>query len=255
MNRVYVIIGIRLNPDDEDRMRNVMVCLRALREQTARRDSFEILVVEQDTESRAQAALEPLCDHYILDVYTDAYNRSRAFNAGVKYVQESNPDMMNILCFLDSDLLIGKDWIERAVNIFHRKKTAALIPYNLVKYIDEASSERIAKLGVENLDFQSLTAIKNLTSSVGGSMWVRLAHYRIAGGYDERYIGWGCEDQDFFIRLKQVTKVCRMAYTIYHLNHDRPTVVNDHMKRNLELYKNTWWSKGILSPLGLEVIE
>lgn len=85
---------------------------------------------------------------------------------------------------------------------------------------------------------QGLPADFRQTQVLGNSHFsIKKEHYMKIGGYDERFIGYGCEDLDFNARSLKVIGQSRMnlqpSHTVYHLEH---------------VYeKNKWQDRGLLA--------
>jgi predicted glycosyltransferase involved in capsule biosynthesis len=60
-------------------------------------------------------------------------------------------------------------------------------------------------------------------------------YYKI-GGHDPRFIGWGGEDDAFFIKSNNILGVVRLNYDLFHLNHPK----NLHNAENNPNYKNNY---------------
>lgn len=84
---------------------------------------------------------------------------------------------------------------------------------------------------------RGLPADFRTTQILGNSHFSMLKeHYMKLGGYDERFIGYGCEDLDFNIRSLRLIKQSRMnlqsSHTVFHLKH--------------KYEKKRWKDKGLL---------
>jgi hypothetical protein len=61
----------------------------------------------------------------------------------------------------------------------------------------------------------------------GACMWITRDAFDRVGGMDERYVGWGGEDDDLVARLELHAPVRRFTDPFLHLDHPRPPMVND----------------------------
>jgi len=235
------------------RMRNLEATLRALNEQTVPRSMYKIVIVEQDKMPYLKKDVAHLCDKYIADEYDLPFNRSRAVNRGVA---EAKPKASDLVCVLDADLFVDPGWIERCVltmNDDEVKPMQALLPFSSVLYLASGVSDDIVDAEIYPFGAEDLPTIRVGKSSVGGCMWVRSAVYSLIGGHDERFIGWGCEDQDFFIRISHAVSVYRLDEAMLHLYHPRFEEVSEEdqkaIDRNRRLYKRLYGEqKGIFNP-------
>ena len=55
-------------------------------------------------------------------------------------------------------------------------------------------------------------------------MWIRSALFHRTGGLDERYAGWGGEDEDMIVRMAAAGSIARFDDVMVHLAHRRPPV-------------------------------
>ena len=79
---VTVVMGVRCNPSEPERLANAKICLQALNVQTLPRWRYRIVVVEQDETPRLERELAPFADKYVFAYNPGPYNRGWAFNIG-----------------------------------------------------------------------------------------------------------------------------------------------------------------------------
>ena len=73
----------------------------------------------------------------------------------------------------------------------------------------------------------------------GGSIAFKKASYYKVGGFNEAYEGYGCEDCDFFVRLRDNTKFFNQrSIDMFHLWHARVPGWTDRHKANKRLAEN-----------------
>ncbi len=226
---VIVVVGIRAAPHETARLENVLACLRALNVQSMARWEYRLVVIEQDAEPRHEHVLGPLADRYVFAFNPGAYNRGWAFNIGASLPGCDSAH----LCFIDADLLLPADFLERC-DAMLKAGRRALLPYEEVQYLDEPCS----KLAMDRRAAEPFTDIGNagrgdvFQGSQGGCIWVDAALYRDVGGHDERFRGWGREDVEFFARLNRAAPVERMPGRLFHLYHPRPCMEDRWAKAN-----------------------
>lgn len=166
--------------------------------------------------------LLPLAKFNVKHVYQEdkGFRKTRALNNGVK---NSTGD---ILVFCDQDLVFGEDYIKTVLENLKKKEFLHFRPYNLTE------SERDRFINLQNdRDFKYSEFVKTLPKEytesvkktlkkdsirkilnilklrkrgiklVGMSYALFKEDYIKVNGYDERYQGWGYEDDDFGNRL------------------------------------------------------
>jgi len=108
-SEVLIVVPFRDRGSETRRLRNLLACLLALRDQSVSRDSYQVVTVETDDEPRWQEAIEPYADHYLFARKPGAFNKSWAVNVGVV----NTPGRPEVICILDADVLPDRDFVAR----------------------------------------------------------------------------------------------------------------------------------------------
>jgi hypothetical protein len=204
-DRVSVVMAFRGQGDG--RLTSLKKCIKCLREQTV---NCYIILVEQDVAPIHQEELEPLVDSYLFTYSREMFNKSWSFNCGVIIA----PD--NLILLHDCDLLTPKNYVKEAIKILGTKDLA--LPWIKILYLTEESSEKYPE--------GHLKISTTLTSNqaVGGSLLVRKDFYLRIGGMDERFEGWGAEDNAFYEKACKLGRVSRVSHvtglTLLHHYHE-----------------------------------
>lgn len=177
--KVSVIIGIR----GTDRLQGLFHVIKSFRNQSL--DS-RIILVEQDTKPVCRAQVEPLVDIYLYTYSDRLYNRSWAFNCGSLLTRDE------FLILHDCDLIVPKDYIQTSLRILGDKDFG--FGWYQINYMTESSSISYPK---GNLEFKGSFLNKQ---TVGGSLIIRNDFYQDIRGMDERFEGWGGEDNVFHFK-------------------------------------------------------
>jgi hypothetical protein len=224
---VLVVIPFREHDEaGRHRLRNLLACLRTLRDQSAPRSSYRVTVVECDDYPRWREVIEPRCDHYLFAVKPDKFNRSWGANTGVV----NSPGRAEIICVLDADVLADRDFIARNVARFANPGIGGHLPYRDMFCLDPAAAswairERLQEGAAEPAP-DGLRGFL-LRRPPGCCMWVRGGVFHRVGGMDERYEGWGGEDNDFAYRLDMATPVDSFTDRLLHLHHPPVSELKD----------------------------
>ena len=101
------------------------LCLNALADQTYPRGSFEVIVVNNNPDSRAQTFKVPEGFKLVTESRSGSY---AARNAGVRLAKGE------IIGFTDSDCIPDRDWIKNAVSHFQTNKACSRIAGRVVVF-------------------------------------------------------------------------------------------------------------------------
>ncbi|MFF5211929.1 glycosyltransferase [Streptosporangium sp. NPDC000396] len=234
--RVAVIIPFQDRGEPGERAARLLSCLRALRDQTAARDAYRVVVVETDTEPRWQAAVSALADEYLFAANPRAFNKSWTVNLGVRHAR-CQPE---VLCVLDADVLVDADFVARNLTRFDADGLGAFLPYRDMLYLDTAATatavQRRCEGGELNVDWNLLRGFL-VRRPPGGCVWLRRPVFDAINGWDERHEGWGGEDMDVLLRLHLATAVHYFDDRMCHLRHQQSAklvdgdIVNRHIPR------------------------
>jgi hypothetical protein len=220
---VLVVVPFR-DTDGADRLHNLAACLRALGDQSLPRDRYRLTVVEADARDRWRAAIEPYVDTYLHAVTDAPFSKAWAINCGVV----NSPGHCELVCALDADILVDRDFLARNLARFQRPGVGAVLPYRDAMYLDAAASDVAVQqrcvAGAGRLDLRTVRAFL-LRRPLGGCIWSRAELFRTIGGFDERFQGWGGEDDDFAIRAGLWGALDRYRDPLVHLDHP-PAVAN-----------------------------
>jgi hypothetical protein len=191
-----------------ERLPHLLATLRSIAGQSV---PVECVVVEQSREPEVAALLPgwvryvhtPLLQHGL------PYCRSWALNAGAGH---ANSD---VLILHDNDFLVPDAYAAEAVaRVGEGWKFANLKRF--VFYLTADESGRVFVTG--SLRPAIATVVQNLH---GGSIVAHRAAYEAIGGFDESFIGWGGEDNDFWDRAATTGRVYDFGYLpMVHLYHE-----------------------------------
>jgi hypothetical protein len=189
-DRISVVMAFRERGDG--RLDGLKKCVKCLRDQTI---NCYIILVEQDNAPVHQGELESLVDSYLFTYSSAMFNKSWAFNCGAIIA----PD--DLILLHDCDLLVPKNYVKESMRILGAKDMA--LPWTKILYLTEESSKRYPD-GNHKIS-HTLTSHQ----AVGGSLLVRKQFYLRIGGMDERFEGWGGEDNAFYAKALKLGRVSR----------------------------------------------
>jgi predicted glycosyltransferase involved in capsule biosynthesis len=191
----------------------------------------EIIVVEQSPSIGISNSTLDYIDKVISFENKNKFKRSLGFNLGYK---NSNLDS-EVFIFADNDIIFSTEAFSECLN-FTKKIKGAASPYHEV-----INLEKDYKINInDNINFHY--ANNNTRGGfAGGVIFIHRNSFEKIGGWDERFIGWGGEDNHFEEKIKKMNIPIFLfkKYPAYHLYHE----VDDNSKNpfyedNLKLFKD-----------------
>ncbi|MGC9669654.1 glycosyltransferase [Planosporangium sp. 12N6] len=223
---VLVVVPFRDQTASRSRLRNLLACLTALRDQSAPRASYQVAVVESDEVPRWREVIEPYTDHYLFAEKGGLFNKAWAVNAGVV----NCPGDAEVICILDADVLVDRDFIGRNAARFRRPGAMGHLSYRDMWCLDEPSTayaiDARLRRGEGAVDPAHLRAFV-LRRPPGCCVWVRTSAYHRIGGMDERFEGWGGEDNDFAYRMDINSAFDHYDDPLFHMYHPSSSALRE----------------------------
>jgi glycosyltransferase involved in cell wall biosynthesis len=220
--QVSFVIGHR----GRSRVPHLLATLRSIAAQ--RNVTFECIVVEQSYLPEIKESLPDWVRHVHAPPprLETAYCRSLALNHGVSMAQGS------VLILHDNDLLVPCDYasevikrVEEGYEVINLKR--------FIFYLSGAHSRNVCVSG--ELDFGEPPESVMQNAQAGGSLAVTREAYQALGGFDESFVGWGGEDNEFWERA-QTRKVWPYGYLpLLHLWHEAQPEKFETERRTIEL--------------------
>ncbi|MFI5721543.1 condensation domain-containing protein [Streptomyces cyaneofuscatus] len=220
-HQVHVVIPFR-DRTGGGRTRNLLACLIALRDQDHEGGPVRVTVVETDDRPRWRDLVEPLVDSYVFAAHDGRFNKSWTVNVGVAAEGAGSA----YTCVLDADILVDRSFVRRNVRRFLDDGHTAHVCCDRSLSLDGPSTAeaitRRCRAGDAGVPLDVLRGVL-LREPPGGALWVRSGAYDDVGGFDERFEGWGGEDEDITRRLTQSGDFRRYGdEPLLHLDHPRP---------------------------------
>ncbi|WP_222936625.1 glycosyltransferase family 2 protein [Streptomonospora sp. PA3] len=223
---VLIVIPFRDRSAEGWRLRNLLACLQSLRDQSYPRDEYRVVVVESDDAPRRREVIEPYADRYLFARKAGMFNKSWAVNVGVVESGEAT----EVVCILDADALADRDFVARNAASFQRPGTGGHLTYRDMFCLDEEATsqairDRIAA-GEAEAPSERLRGFL-LRRPPGCCLWVRAQTFHRIGGMDERYEGWGGEDNDFAYRFDFSAPFDSFDDRLLHMSHPPSSLLRE----------------------------
>ncbi|HEY2830190.1 MAG TPA: galactosyltransferase-related protein [Thermoanaerobaculia bacterium] len=160
--------------------------------------AIECIVVEQDREPVVEKRI-PQWVRYLFTPCESDYNRAAAFNAGVAAARGE------FVVLHDNDILVPAGYAREVV----ARGREGFELMNLKRFLFhlERLNDRVPRSIMQNAQ--------------GGSIAASKRAYIDIGGYDDEFVGWGGEDNDFWDRARAHGNVYGFGYLpMIHLHHE-----------------------------------
>jgi hypothetical protein len=203
--RVSFVIGHR----GVARLPHLLATLRSIAGQ--RGASIECVVVEQSERPEIADRLPSWVRYLHTPVPEPSYpyNRSWTLNAGARAARGE------VLVLHDNDMICPADYASETL-ARAREGRSFLQLKRFTFYLGQGDSEAVFASGEVRTDLPSVV-VQNLH---GASIAVTRAAYFDVGGFDESFVGWGGEDNEFWDRAESAGTVYGFGYLPFiHLWH------------------------------------
>jgi len=222
--KIAIITPIR----DIGRSDSIKTVINNIRAQ--RFPEIEMVLVEQDYEKKFHVSMiDPIKYMFVpSNSPQQDFNKSRAFNTAMLEIESG------FAILHDADIVVQSDYVKQVVDVL--KDYDACHIGSRVMYLDTQSTAQMCHSG--KLD-RSYTCERAVGYFEGGSIAFHTNVYFRVGGFNEAYEGYGCEDCDFFERLKDHTKFFNQrTIDMFHLWHSRVPGWTERHKVNKKLSEN-----------------
>lgn len=165
----------------------------------------------------------------------EPFSRSASINNAAKLATR------DIFIICDGDMVFDVKQIEKALTgLDHYTWIIPFISTNMLTL--EQTSDMLKKdpsIIMSNIDF---TGCENFVGSVGQINIVPQKYFEQIRGFDERFKGWGFEDNAFQISMDTLCGPhARLKTSMWHLYH--PTAPQSNYQNNYELFNRVYGSK------------
>lgn len=185
----------------------------------------ETIIVEQDTHSKITHLKLPA--RHIFTKSNMPFNRSWGFNVGAKNAKS------DIVVLTDCDLIMDPYKFIEALNLIGTYECVS--PYTSVVDMDvQESTKKIEEMVRIDRPGRGETDHQKINTCGGMTIFRKEAFLRI-GGYNEDFIGWGCEDDFETIKVQNFLKWYELPGRCYHLYHERFAPDQKWYQRNLKI--------------------
>lgn len=205
VDAISYIIPVRMSRDRNMAIKTVINNIKA-----QKYPHIEIILVEQDERRRIE---ELSCVRQLTETRESdkPFNKSMAFNVGVMGATHKK------LILHDGDIIVPDSYTAKASALLNTFDSFHI--GSNVLYLNQQSTQDATR----NQEILSSYACERMVEYFeGGSLGCNKSAYLSIGGFCETFRGYGCEDCEFFSRLKDMTYMCDdRSENFVHLWHGR----------------------------------
>ena len=239
---------ITFRDDGKNRLRNLYYVLDHL----CADPEFEVIIVEQDVSPIVDDSKLPPGSIYKFVFNPGLFNKSWGLNIA------ANLSHGEILIVHDADMVCEIEALRHTADQVGPQIDAAN-PYDMLIDLSQRETDLLLQ-GDPSLDIQRTSnEINRLYAGesppfCGGIFIIRRDFFYSIGGMDERFRGWGGEDDEISIRIRANTTKIRSTLNqiAYHLWHPRMT---DSVSRDPSPYFRNLCYRGVRTELGHDLYE
>lgn len=194
----------------EDRTEQLHAVIRSIAGSGA---GVECIVVEQD-ESRRLESL-PGNTRYLHLPHPKGdtrWHKCFAMNEGARHAKG------RILVFHDGDLVVPNRYLEELRRLFDVAGNDVAFPQRFLFYLDALASRSI-QMARGHCELSTIVPARITQNWVGGTVAIRSEAFWAIGGFDERFVGWGGEDLEFYDRCQTLRGFFHGYLPFLHLWH------------------------------------
>jgi len=235
MSNVSIIIPFRAV--DDYRLRNLAAVVEYLGQYLPR---SQIIIAEHDLKSKLDTLFDEAQVNKILYSDDAAFNKSKMINMAV---EQANGDVL-VVC--DADLIVDFENLQHSIAAV-QAELDFVRPYSDLIDLDLDQSDHYLKTGelpdtAKSNESTNRSHFGERLCLAGGIFVINKSIFTQLGGFDERFRGWGGEDDAFSLLVQsRVTRsaIFRSGFA-WHLWHPRVDISNSKdYARNKQLLRQT----------------
>lgn len=181
-----------------------------------------IIIVEQNTETDISEIADLVDVHLKIKMEEKLFCKSFLLNEGF------NIHKSKYLIFADTDCVVHKDVLLNLKSQLELLDKVVVLPYNRPVFnLNEAQTLQLIQ-NYKSFNYGDLGLIRRACFSNGGVVIISAENYYNIGGHDPRFVGWGAEDDAFYLKAGAMLGIIRLNYDLLHLNHPKGAYDGTH---------------------------
>jgi predicted glycosyltransferase involved in capsule biosynthesis len=242
LNNKIISVVIPFKNANKERERNLFYTIKYYKKHLP---LSKIIVVEQDTDTNFHSLSDKPDIHFKIKTDNDFFRKGELFNKGYNLSQtEYNSDY---IIFADSDCIIERSILENIEQYYTYFDNNFVLPYtNKVYYLSKEETIKFINNNEDNVNHNNSKSVEGIRMASGGDIILSAENYYKVGGFDERFKGWGAEDDAFYNKCISLgISVHRLKADLVHLHHPDFFQNYDNYGNNLKTYNEIFTNKDI----------
>jgi predicted glycosyltransferase involved in capsule biosynthesis len=168
---------------------------------------------------------------YFCDTESERFNRSASRNRGCRFAIKDGCD---VLLVLDADVILEKEAVENSIRVASELGIVSLPSLRWSRLDEKLSTSLLNKeLSVDEI---RKSGVGNPNQSEVGGCWVMSSStFLKLNGWDERFVGWGFEDDAFreahkVLLDRDFHRSAGHGVTFYHLDRDQEGIEDNRQR-------------------------
>jgi predicted glycosyltransferase involved in capsule biosynthesis len=242
MNKVIAVV-IPFKASNSERVRNLIYNIKYHKKNLP---NCKIIIVEQDTVTDLKSVNNLVDIYHNIQTNNDSFRKAYLFNQGYNIAQ--NNFAADYIIFLDADCLIEKSILNNIKLYYDYFDKYFVIPYKRkVYYLSNKETVNFINDDQDNINDNENKDLEGIRNASGGAGIISSKNYYYVGGFDERFKGWGVEDDAFHNKCIGLgISVYRLESDLVHLYHPDAFQNYDNYGNNLKIYNEDYGKKKII---------
>jgi ADP-heptose:LPS heptosyltransferase/2-polyprenyl-3-methyl-5-hydroxy-6-metoxy-1,4-benzoquinol methylase len=173
----------------------------------------DVVVAEMDDVAHAQDLVQGLGARYVFIRAEGSFNKARTINVATALARTE------LVLWLDNDLLLPDEFIDRAVAELRQRDLDCLVPWTSVRYLNADDSRAVMAGKRRAHNCRPVNIYYARRGACGGVVLLRRQLVQDFGGVWEGFCGWGGEDNAWFHKARVVGRAAITARDDQHLHH------------------------------------
>ena len=238
-----ISIVIPFKASNSERVRNLLYNIKYHKRNLP---DCKIIIVEQDTVTDLTSVNSLIDVYHNIQTNNDSFRKAYLFNQGYNLSQINFS--ADYIILLDADCLIEKSILNNISKYYDYFDKNFVIPYQRkAYYLSNKETIKLIETNEDNINQNENKDLEGIRNASGGAGIMSAKNYYNVGGFDERFKGWGVEDDAFHNKcLGLGISVHRLHSDLVHLYHPDTFQNYDNYGNNLKVYNEDYGKRSMI---------